>query len=113
MRKASALAVMDVVLSATLRLLHPFMPHVTEELWHLLALGKDSIQFVKPPEATDLPPSAAKQRSLVRSIYDAVQSGRNLRSEAKIRFKQRRRDSFCVLMMTSRCAPSCRHWSAC
>jgi valyl-tRNA synthetase len=83
-RKASALAVMDVVLSATLRLLHPLMPHVTEELWQLLGFGKDSIQFVKPPAEIDLPSSVAKQRSLVRSIYDAVQSGRNLRSEAKI-----------------------------
>src|SRR6185312_16313556 len=27
-RKSSALTVMDVVLSATLRLLHPFMPHL-------------------------------------------------------------------------------------
>ena len=44
-RKKSALAVMDVVLSAVLRLLHPFMPHITEELWSLLGFGKDSIQF--------------------------------------------------------------------
>ena len=32
---------MDVVLSATLRLLHPFMPHMTEEIWSLLGLGKE------------------------------------------------------------------------
>ena len=49
-KKKSALAVMDVVLSATLRLLHPFMPHLTEEIWSLLGLGKDSIQFAAPPE---------------------------------------------------------------
>ena len=83
-RKASALAVMDVVLSATLRLLHPLMPHVTEELWQLLGFGKDSIQFVRPPTAIDLQASTTKQRALVRGIYDAVQAGRNLRAEAKI-----------------------------
>jgi valyl-tRNA synthetase len=83
-RKASALAVMDVVLSAMLRLLHPLMPHVTEELWQLLGFGKDSIQFVRPPTAIDLPSSTTKRRALVRGIYDAVQAGRNLRAEAKI-----------------------------
>ncbi len=83
-RKASALAVMDIVLSATLRLLHPLMPHLTEELWQLLGFGKDSIQFVRPPMAIDLPASTTKQRTLVRGIYDAVQAGRNLRAEAKI-----------------------------
>src|SRR4029077_10647695 len=30
-KKNAALAVMDFVLSAVLRLLHPFMPHITEE----------------------------------------------------------------------------------
>src|SRR5216117_3946580 len=49
-KKKSALAVMDFVLSAVVRLLHPFMPHITEELWSLLGLGKGSIQFAPPPE---------------------------------------------------------------
>src|ERR1700726_3937932 len=84
-RKESALAVMDFVLSAFLRLLHPFMPHITEELWSLLGLGKDSIQFAAPPEKVALEDAdLAKKRELVSAIYEAVQAGRNLRAEGKI-----------------------------
>jgi len=39
-RKKSTLAVMDVALSAILRLLHPFMPHITEELWSMFRFAK-------------------------------------------------------------------------
>jgi valyl-tRNA synthetase len=84
-RKKSALAVMDVVLSAVLRLLHPFMPHITEELWSILGFGKGSIQFERPPEAVTLPNlDVAGQRRMVAGIYEAVQAGRNLRAEAKV-----------------------------
>src|SRR6266446_4589193 len=84
-RKKSALAVMDFVLSAFLRLLHPFMPHITEELWSLLGLGKDSIQFAVRPEKVVLEDAdLAKKRELVSAIYQAVQAGRNLRAEGKI-----------------------------
>src|SRR2546430_16923161 len=48
-KKKSALAVMDHVLSAIARVLHPFMPHITEELCSLLGLGEESIQFAPPP----------------------------------------------------------------
>ena len=85
-KKKSALAVMDFVLSATLRLLHPFMPHLTEEIWSLLGLGKDSIQFAAPPEklALDAMADLAERRRLVSAIYETVQAGRNLRSASKL-----------------------------
>src|SRR6476620_1787523 len=85
-KKKSALAVMDFVLSATLRLLHPFMPHLTEEIWSLLGLGKDSIQFAAPPEklALDAVTDVVERRRLVSSIYETIQSGRNLRSASKL-----------------------------
>ena len=82
-KKKSALAVMDYVLSAIVRLLHPFMPHITEELWSLLGLGKDSIQFAPLPKkitlkGINLP---TKRRAAAR-VYDVVQKARNLRVEA-------------------------------
>jgi valyl-tRNA synthetase len=85
-RKKSTLAVMDFVLSAVLRLLHPFMPHLTEELWSLLRLGTNSIQFAAPPEklpldeVTDL----VEKRWVVSAIYHAAQTGRNLRAHSKL-----------------------------
>ena len=85
-KKRSTLATMDFVLSATLRLLHPFMPHITEELWSLLGLGKASIQFTASPKkmALDGVTDLAGKRELVSAIYQTVQSGRNLRAESKL-----------------------------
>src|SRR5436190_19492169 len=78
-KKKSALAVMDFALSAILRLLHPFMPHITEELWSLLGFGKDSIQFAPPPEKLPLDNvDLTNIRRTVAALYDGVQVGRNL-----------------------------------
>src|SRR5437899_6351899 len=83
--KRSALAMMDIVLSTFLRLLHPFIPHITEELWSVLGLGNDSIQFALPPARTSLEDvDLTPKRRLVRDIYEMVQAGRNLRAEAKL-----------------------------
>ncbi len=91
-RKQAALEVMDLVLSGVLRLLHPFMPHLTEELWHLLGFAGsatdgsrgDSIQFAAPPQAVDLPDRDGGASETVTGVYALVQAGRNLRAEAKL-----------------------------
>ena len=85
-RKRSALTVMDVVLSATLRLLHPFMPHLTEEIWSLLGLGESSIQFAALPEKFGLHAVAdlSEKRHLVSDVYQTVQTGRNLKATSKL-----------------------------
>jgi len=85
-KKKSALVTMDFVLSAILRLLHPFMPHITEELWSLLGLDKVSIQFSAPPQkmALDGVTDLSGTRQVVSAIYQTVQAGRNLRAESKL-----------------------------
>ena len=83
--KKSALAVMDHVLSAIVRLLHPYMPFITEELWSLLGFGTGSIQFAPPPGKVTLDDAdSSRKRKLVTAIYEMVQAGRNLRAEAKV-----------------------------
>jgi len=93
-RKASVLSVMDFVLSGVLRLLHPFMPHITEELWSVLGWGvgagdfeQTSIQFAAPPSGalTSMDPSALTAvRLKVAKIYETIQAGRNLRATSRI-----------------------------
>jgi len=88
-RKKSALAVMDYVLSAIVRLLHPLMPHITEELWSLLGLGTGSIQFAPLPKKLARKDLDLKKRKLVAATYETVQAGRNLRAQARIPSNQR------------------------
>ena len=62
------------------------MPHITEELWSVLGLGKDSIQFVAPPEkiALDDISDLTGKRRFVSAIYQTIQAGRNLRAGTKL-----------------------------
>jgi valyl-tRNA synthetase len=90
-RKRSVLAVMDFVLSGTLRLLHPFMPHITEELWSLLGFGSGgadikvtSIEFAPMPVAFSMPPNVGEARNNAAKVYETVEAGRNLRASSRI-----------------------------
>jgi valyl-tRNA synthetase len=90
--KRSTLVAMDYVFSAIFRLLHPFMPHITEELWSRMGFARsesDFLDFVPLPEPLPLPDAAATASARARMIYEMVQAGRNLRAEARIASKQR------------------------
>ncbi len=88
-RKKTALATMDYISSAILRLLHPFMPHITEELWMLMGFAKDKnlfLDFAPLPAPIDLGDEERLKtaQSRVHSIYALVEAGRNLRAEAGV-----------------------------
>lgn len=96
-RKAATLAVLDFVLSHTLRLFHPFLPFITEELWHGMGYhddmpaeqGGQSIMFApwpKPLETDVKDTYGLDDCYLTRAEmkYELVTLGRNLRREFNV-----------------------------
>ncbi len=75
--KANCLAIQDLVLRQTLLLLHPFIPFITEELWHLLGYGPEgkSIEDARIDSASDLA-SAGVNRGLTLDHNAASAVGR-------------------------------------
>ena len=71
------------VLNISLRLLHPFMPFITEEIWQSLPGNQGSIMVAEFPkvEEGEIQPGAEGEMELVMSVIGAV---RNLRSELNI-----------------------------
>jgi len=77
------------VLEATLRLLHPFMPFITEEIWQRLAPATsrgqagDSIMIARFPRGSrkHLDPDAEREMALFMEIVTAI---RNIRGEMRI-----------------------------
>jgi len=100
--KNAILTVMDATLSGTLHLLHPLMPHVTEELWKRLGFQAPAsasgtgeraglLLYTVPPaeKLLNLPDSeitAASTRTT--ALYAAIHAARNLRAEFKIPSQQ-------------------------
>jgi valyl-tRNA synthetase len=96
-RKANTLAVIDFVLSHTVRMFHPFLPFITEELWHGMGYATDmpenqggkTIMFAPWPMPLD---DDFKGHyglddcylEMGDTKYDLVSQGRNLRRAANI-----------------------------
>ena len=80
---ATARASWSALLSAILRLLHPFMPFITEEIWQKLPGIQGSIMVAPYPEADDalLNPAAEAEMNLVMDTITAI---RNLRGEMNV-----------------------------
>ena len=100
--KNAILTVMDATLSGTLRLLHPLMPHVTEELWKRLGFQAPAsasgsgeraglLLYTVPPaeKLLNLPESEITAASMrTTALYAAIHAARNLRAEFKIPSQQ-------------------------
>jgi len=95
--KANALAVIDFILSHVLRLFHPFIPFISEELWHGMGYnadmpsnqGGETIMYARWPKPFD---NFFKGHyglddcwlEIVNAKYEFVTQGRNLRREGNI-----------------------------
>src|SRR4030042_2014438 len=66
-----------------LRILHPFMPFITEEIWHRLADDKGSIMYADFPAASEFlnDRKALEEMGIVMDIITAI---RNIRGEMNI-----------------------------
>jgi len=96
-RRANTIAVIDFILSHTLRLFHPFLPFITEELWHGMGYHEDmpanqggqTIMYAAWPKPLDDDFLShygldASCLDVVNAKYDLVTQGRNLRREGNI-----------------------------
>jgi valyl-tRNA synthetase len=71
------------VLEATLRLLHPFMPFITEEIWQRLPHAGDSIMVAPYPKAGRTQRDEGAERAM-NAVMDVVTAVRNIRGEMRI-----------------------------
>ncbi len=75
--------VLVYVLSNTLKLLHPFMPFITEEIWQSLPHDGESIMISKWPEYSEALAFDAEENEMEK-IMEAVRAIRNRRAEMNV-----------------------------
>ena len=83
------IAMLDTVFGTTLRLLHPFAPFITEELWHGMGYGSETIQVASWPKADLVDGEIADVMPKVQDLYGIVTAGRQLRSDYGIEPRQK------------------------
>ncbi|MFK2824534.1 valine--tRNA ligase [Bacillus sp. B190/17] len=78
--KKTTRSILAYVLDNTMRLLHPFMPFITEEIWQNLPHSGETIVTSKWPEA-DAALSDQQAAADMKLLVDIIRSVRNIRAE--------------------------------
>ena len=82
-RKNTAMQVLVYVLDQTLRLLHPFMPFITEEIWQSLPMRESALIVARWPEAREAL-SFKTEEAHMESVMNAIRAIRNRRAEMNV-----------------------------
>ncbi len=82
-QKDTALKVLVYVLDQTLRLLHPFMPFITEEIWQSLPHDGEALITAQWPTFSEDLVFATEERNM-ESIMNAIRAIRNRRAEMNV-----------------------------
>ena len=96
-RKANTVAVIDFILSHTLRIFHPFLPFITEELWHGMGYSEDmpenqggkTIMFAPWPRPLDEDFKShygltENDEKFIEARNELIVRGRDLRRQANL-----------------------------
>jgi valyl-tRNA synthetase len=81
--KRSTANVVQEVLMAVLKLIHPFMPFVTEEIWERLPKARGSIMMAEFPRASEFL-SERKALEDMKLVMEVITGVRNIRGEMNI-----------------------------
>ena len=73
------------VLDGTLKLLHPFMPHITEEIWQTLTQSKEQFIALQPYPDVDITLINPDLETSFTLLFETIRTLRNLRAEADIK----------------------------
>ena len=82
-RKQTAISVLVYVLDQMLRLLHPFMPFITEEIWQSIPHSGDALIVAQWPEYRE-ELSFKAECDLMESVMEAIRAIRNRRAEMNV-----------------------------
>lgn len=86
--------VLSYVMERSARLWHPYIPYVTETLWHALPHHEESLMMAEWP-ATDLPRCEVAQQQF-KVLKDVVTAVRNVRSEYNVDLSKKVSAVICI-----------------
>ncbi len=82
-KKATAKGVLVYILSNTLKLLHPFMPFITEEIWQALPHEGNSIMISEWPTSCECR-NFANEEAEFEKVMNVIKAVRNRRAEMNV-----------------------------